>query len=342
MSGGDDKLERELESFLGDDSRVAALYRRLPKDEPDSRLDAAVLAKARAAVAPRRTRSRWLPAMSAAAALVVAAGLAYRVGPHVWNERSADSEKAEQSVSAPTAQKPAADVAAQPAPVNEPEPQAETNVTPSLRSAPAAGSAMGKVDADRERHEEKAAGGLRKQEEQKSATAGYAAQSAQNKPLQAAGKESARDSAAAASASSNAAQVQSELRMNSSASPPRIDAAPASPSESAVAAPEPLPAAKAAPESADKRQASPMAFPRGYAPAAPPPVAAASAPARKVAPKPAPSAADIEVNLYPEHWISDIQKMIKDGHRDDAIKNLVAFRKRYPTYKLPDDLRDLK
>ena len=88
MSGGNDKHERELESFLADDSRVAALYRRLPKDEPDARLDAKILAQARAAVRPRRARSRWLPAMSAAAALVVVAGLAYRVGPQVWNERS--------------------------------------------------------------------------------------------------------------------------------------------------------------------------------------------------------------------------------------------------------------
>ena len=63
------------------------------------------------------------------------------------------------------------------------------------------------------------------------------------------------------------------------------------------------------------------------------------APARERA---AQTAADIEVNLYPEHWIADIHKMLKDGRRDDAIRNLIAFRKHYPDYKLPDDLRDLK
>jgi outer membrane protein assembly factor BamD (BamD/ComL family) len=75
------------------------------------------------------------------------------------------------------------------------------------------------------------------------------------------------------------------------------------------------------------------------APPPPAPPASAPAPAREMAVH---SAADIEVNLYPEHWISDIQQMLKDGRRDDAIKNLEAFRKRYPDYKLPDDLRDLK
>ncbi len=54
------------------------------------------------------------------------------------------------------------------------------------------------------------------------------------------------------------------------------------------------------------------------------------------------SVADVEATLYPEHWIADIQKMLKDGHRDDAIRNLKAFRKHYPDYTLPDDLRDLK
>jgi hypothetical protein len=248
------------------------------------------------------------------------------------------SEKAEQSVSAPAAtsapQKPAADAA----PLNEPASPTETNAAPSLQTAPVSGSAMRKVDVDRARSEDKASGELLKQEKQKSATAGYVAQPAQSKPLQAAGKEAER-------ASSNAVQAQSERRMKSAASPPRIDAAPAEP---AAAAPEPMSAAKQTSELKDERQTSPTAFPaapaRVYAPAAPPPpaAAAASAPARETAAKPAPTSVDIEMNLYPEHWISDIRRMIKDGHRDDAIKNLAAFRKRYPDYTLPDDLRDLK
>src|SRR5216110_2540169 len=67
-----EQFEREFESFLNEeDSRVAALYRKLPRPEPDAKLDAPVLAMARRAVttAPRmhaRT-PRWIPALSAAA-----------------------------------------------------------------------------------------------------------------------------------------------------------------------------------------------------------------------------------------------------------------------------------
>jgi hypothetical protein len=284
--------------------------------------------------------------MSAAAALVVVAGLAYRVGPHVWNERSAVSEKAEQSVAAPATsapQKPAADAALQPAPPSAPASPAETNIAPSRQTAPAAGSAMPKFDAARARGEDKASGELRKQENQTPAIAGYAAQPAQSKPVHTAGKQTARDSVEAETAPADAVQVQSEIQMKSTASPPRIDAAPAPPAEPVVAAPESLSVASPAPEQKGKQQASPTAFPAApttaHAPAPPSPAATvAPAPMRETAP----TAVDVEMKLYPEHWISDIRRMIKDGHRNDAIKNLEAFRKRYPDYTLPDDLRDLK
>ena len=87
---GNEKLERELESFLAEEnSRVAALYRKLPRNEPDAELDASVLAMARNAVASQRRRNRWLPAMSAAAVVLIVAGVAYRAGPQVWNDRGA-------------------------------------------------------------------------------------------------------------------------------------------------------------------------------------------------------------------------------------------------------------
>ena len=322
MSGGNDKLERELESFLADDSRVAALYRRLPKDEPDAKLDAAILAQARAAIAPRRTRPRWLPALSAAAAIVVVAGLAYRVGPQVWNERSAVSEKAEQRVAAPASvpqQQPPADASAS---ANAPLPQAETSTTSSstLQTETVSRNAIQKKDAERARRTEadKLQSQKRKTEEEKTAASAFAKQSVQGQ-VQA---ELAHDNANAPPV----AQPEAELKP---ASPPRLDAvpAPAEPAPARLAAPKPV---------------QPNAFPTaaGAPPASPspPPPAAARAPVRESAQ----SAADIEVNLYPEHWIADIQQMLKDGRRDDAIRNLKEFRKRYPEYTLPDTLRDLK
>jgi len=38
-----EKFEREFEAFLNEeDSRLAALYRKLPQPEPDAKLDAAI------------------------------------------------------------------------------------------------------------------------------------------------------------------------------------------------------------------------------------------------------------------------------------------------------------
>jgi hypothetical protein len=326
MSGGNDKLERELESFLSDDSRVAALYRRLPKDEPDAKLDAVILAQARVAVAPRRARPRWLPAMSAAAAIVIAAGLAYRVGPQVWSERSAVSEKAEQRVAAPAPV--AAESAKSAAP---PAPQAETSAPESLRTETVPSNPIPKQETLRDvrADADKLQSQKRKAEEQKTTTNAFAKQAVEGKLRSQ--DESAIDRANTANAPSGASREQPQ-RMKPLASPQRLDAAPAPPAETRSAAPAPLAIPTAKP-SAPEPTAVPSAA--GAAAAAP---SAARAPARESAQ----SAADIEVTLYPEHWIADIQQMLKNGRRDDAIRNLKSFRKHYPDYTLPDDLRDLK
>ena len=342
MSGGSDKLERELESFLADDSRVAALYRRLPKDEPDAKLDASILAQARAAAAPRRTRPRWLPAMSAAAAIVIAAGLAYRVGPQVWSERSAVSEKAEPSVAAPASapQQQPADAAAP----NVIQPQAESVASPPPLQ-PLSGAARSQTDAygqnqgmiERERRAEtdKLHAEKRKVEEQKATANAFAKQSAQQQVR----TETLRDRAVS-NLPPATSSVQPQRALKSAASPPRLDAAPAAPppaeaspvTSAVLATPAPKPAG------APKPSAVPQAAAVDYAPAPALPPPAARAPARESAQ----SVADIESTLYPEHWIADIQQMLKDGRHDDAIRNLAAFRKKYPDYQLPDDLRDLK
>jgi hypothetical protein len=51
---------------------------------------------------------------------------------------------------------------------------------------------------------------------------------------------------------------------------------------------------------------------------------------------------DPNATLYPEHWLENIRAMLRDNHHDEAVRSLGEFRKMYPDYKLPDDLRDLK
>ena len=70
------------ERLPGEDE-LSSLYRKLPRIEPPAALDAAVRRAAadavKPAVAPRR-RAHWPVALSSAAALVLAAGLAWRMG----------------------------------------------------------------------------------------------------------------------------------------------------------------------------------------------------------------------------------------------------------------------
>ena len=110
-----EQFEREFKDFLEqENSRVAALYRKLPRAEPDAKLDAAVQAMARRAqtAAPhvRARTPRWIPALGAAAVVTLAAGIAFRIGPTVWQERqteqlqkSAIENKVSPPMSAPTA-----------------------------------------------------------------------------------------------------------------------------------------------------------------------------------------------------------------------------------------------
>jgi hypothetical protein len=103
-----EKFERDFEAFLKEDSELAALYRKLPRPEPDAKLDAAVLSMAHRALNPQlvatptatsrtsaaRRRARWLPALSAAATAVFAIGVAIKMGPLIWSERHAEAPSA--------------------------------------------------------------------------------------------------------------------------------------------------------------------------------------------------------------------------------------------------------
>jgi len=139
--------EREFEAFLaGEESELARLYRRLPQSEPDAKLDAAVLALARAAVEPQRVnalrhanvrhrRPVWLVALSSAAGVVLATGIAWQMR-NGFNEsaapalRESASARTELDVIPISAIVPPAEPAAPPAP-----PPAEA---PAVAATPAA------------------------------------------------------------------------------------------------------------------------------------------------------------------------------------------------------------
>jgi hypothetical protein len=148
--------------------------------------------------------------------------------------------------------------------------------------------------------------------------------------------------------SAPAAKTQSEP------APTPSSPAPATPAPPPAAAPE-LRKSEAAPKPAPRAFPAPVATMREAAPAATTdaksaaPAAAApmrmkramtdSAGAQTLA---APTGQDGNASLYPEHWLANIRQMLRDNQREEALRSLAEFRKRYPDYRLPDDLRDLR
>ena len=92
--------EHDLERLLGDDhGEFGALYRRLARSEPPRRLDRAVLGEAARAVRGRAPRGqRWLVGLGSAAGIVLAAGIAWRVGQEAAMQPPVPSAPAPASV----------------------------------------------------------------------------------------------------------------------------------------------------------------------------------------------------------------------------------------------------
>ena len=88
--------DHDLERLLGDDhGEFGSLYRRLARSEPPRRLDRAVLGEAARAVRGRAPRGqRWLVGLGSAAGIVLAAGIAWRVGQEAAMQPSMPSAPA--------------------------------------------------------------------------------------------------------------------------------------------------------------------------------------------------------------------------------------------------------
>ncbi len=70
------KQDGLLDEYLRGDSPLTRAYRETAREEPSARLDAAILAQAKAGTAPRRGgKPRWLMPLSLAATVVLAVGV---------------------------------------------------------------------------------------------------------------------------------------------------------------------------------------------------------------------------------------------------------------------------
>ncbi|HEX3124370.1 MAG TPA: hypothetical protein VHQ21_13810 [Rhodanobacteraceae bacterium] len=402
-----EKLEREFAAFLAeDDSRLAALYRKLPQDEPGPRLDGAVRAMAHRALNPQlvatpqaasasRRRGRWVPALGAAAGIVFAAGIAFRLGPSWHGDRGETGAPASDVISVRSVDAPPPTAP----PLSPAPPPAESAASPAAAASP---SGMAKLKAQAETEAAKPASDAEARE--KSAKLD---DNADNRPSAAGGLSKVEKPAVAraqpqafppAPARKRASEIDAVEHKQIMATGAwqnlhdRDDKRPGSPAQAAPpsAATHPMTAAKSAdprlqealpaapappaqssalaPSSRDKAvspPAAPAPVPEQFAP--PPPARATAAPptqadaqrredgTRDTAGAPAASAEqgqkkenektrskDPNARLYPEHWLENIRAMLREDNRDGAVRSLAEFRKMYPDYKLPDDLRDLK
>lgn len=127
-------------------------------------------------------------------------------------------------------------------------------------------------------------------------------------------------------------------------------AAPSVPQERAAAAQEKNAAAllPAARQEEAARVAPPPVRPVPDAPLAPSVVAPPSAPAaadaigpraKAMAPLRKEAASLLGAARAPEPWLEDIRRLRREDKKQEAAEALAAFRKAYPDYRLPDDLR---
>ena len=416
-----EKFEHEFEAFLTEeDSRLAALYRKLPPVEPDARLDAAVRSMAHRALNPqlvatpqasarRRRAGRWVPALGAAAGVVLAAGIAYRLGPSLNDTNYRDAAPASGVITVHPLDAPAI---APPPPLSPAPPPASSSAPDAALArsapgkprsnapAPAPPAPAPVVAATEVRVEEQAQRPAPAPEQRTAAaaTGGDAQGVAKAKPAPrpfppeldhgrpqttrqmpqidsverkqitaTAGSQNLHDLDSRDAAANEARERSLDDKADAGTVAPatagmaKPAAAPAAPPPAAMAAapaPGELAAAKDAQPARGDRNAPPL---REVSPpreesrpaaeaemAAPPPAGAAlrNESSKLSGPdalkKERAKSADPNARLYPEHWLANIRTMLAQHRRDDALRSLAEFRRLYPDYPLPDDLRDLK
>jgi len=386
MTSARDKFEQEFEAFLGEEeSRLAVLYRKLPRPEPDARLDAAVHSMAHRALNPQlvatprseahRRRARWLPAFGAAAGLVLAAGIAWRVETARRSESDQLMAPSKDVISVRQLDAPPPPPAEAPLSPAPPPPEAAVTLQ-AARARGKAENAAAPVLAESAKPaaapvDEKIAAKVAEQEDDRSTAsaagslsktqpAARAAPPPQPFPAQAQKRASELDaverkqimaagawqnlhdrdtgeSAKTAGHKAKALDDKSPTAAPASASASVAGSAPPAPAmaQPSTSREAPVPTSSAqsgqAASRADvgnetaRRESAPSANAMGGK--------AADAPARST---------DPNAGLYPEHWLANIRTMLKEDHHDEAVRSLAEFRKMYPAYHLPDDLRDLK
>lgn len=311
------------------DRELGAAWRSASREEPSKALDDAIRAAARREVAagPRGRRTRaWWPLAAAATIAVLAIGIAQLTPP----ERVSPDNVADVRV-APAPDKVAANQVAPAQPATKPDAEADSlaaarNDKPAI---PAGAASQPRKESPRRQSVD----------EQMSARTRDRADASQ--------VASAED----AQASEREKKQKSELA-SATAAAPAADAGRTADTARSV----PFPAS-APPEKPAEQPMLQMRAPASAAAPSPPPPAVAGALAQNAEPaaekrmamaKTSRSEVPRENNAPPrpvDEWIRQIRRLIAEGKRDDAAKELTSFREFYKDRAdalLPSDLREFK
>ena len=352
-----EKFDAEFDAFLREEnSRMAELYRKLPHPEPDATLDARVRAQARRALldhdeaatesqpSPRsRARvHRWLPALGAAATLVLVAGLAWRLAP----QKATTRENASVAVVADA-------LPSQSPPTSAPAPALKPSTEPSQESARQRASADARAPTPAPASENRQKPRQTIVQETAPAPATSARKAAEEE-TNVHGAAAPEDAAPALATPADKAKPNAAAPMSlQSAQPPALlerEMAKSAPAP----APPPPPAAVAAPQrdAMENHPVTAQAFSTAAASGGPP-VAIEQDPSDPTRyhwsiPGDAATAAPASSGTYPpdppppQAWIQIIHSMLNDGHLGAAKQALADLRARYPDYNVPADLRALE
>lgn len=282
------------------DSALSRVYREGAWPEPSRQIDEAIL---RAARAQRSFARRWAPSLAIAATVVLSFTvlLMSRDHPEIAAPIVTDRSPA------PRAKEPAAEA---PKPAREAKPATPPQPAPATRMAPGFTSKMDEAEAERLDRIQ-------------------------------------RDLAQRGSPAS-----ESPLPREKQAQLPRAPVLPAPQTPAPTPKPAAADKAAAAEQYTFRQQAAPRGEPVQPAPAPlqaaqPAPAQAAPAPSARVfasgalganPPRAARSVAELPERA-PQTWLEDIRKLKAEGRTEEAERSLADFKKRYPDYALPEDLR---
>lgn len=315
MSSEHEPDDRELEDFLHGRSRIGAVYREASKqDSAPPELDAVILSMAREAVAtPSRRRPRWIQPMALAATLALSLGVLL----NLWRDpatREQIAPSVDSRLEEPAA--PSSDEAAPAAPAYEAkqkrEPPVAADAAAPMPESAAPPPALKKEQTDLGRNAApKAFGSL----EAKPAPAAPPPPPAASEPAKSANEPLSQEERSAPEPLQDRA---AELEPRRAEPESGMAAGAVAPQMQRKALPQ-----EQVPES-DQRA------PRS-APSAP---AAAAAPAARDD-----AAADHVEEPTLEQWIARIRARLAQGDEPGARRVMQDFRKAYPHYPLPDDLK---